>query len=1039
MSNTEKRITAKMVLDDSGYSDTLKGINQELKNNKSALRAASTGLEAFGRSSESLNKVQESLNRQLELQNKKFNLYKSSIDKANEKLSSNINKRNSLIDSLDKEENKLDSLKRAYGANSSEVKESEEKIESLRSELNKTEKSIENNARKINSYETNLNKAQTEINRTTTDLNKLNKEFNEHESAISKSQRKYSKFGDEALSLGSKLTAGVTLPMAAAGMASFNLSSDLNENINKTNVVFKNNAQVILDWSKTSLDKMGMCRSSALDMASKFGDMGSSMGLSSQLTKDYSMNLTQLSADMASFKNISIDRANEALTGVYTGETEALKGLGIVMTQNNLEAYAESQGIKTKIKDMSQAEQVQLRYNYVMSVTKDAQGDFARTNDQAANATRTFFEATKELGATIGNDLLPALTPLINDVNSAIKSFAGMDKETRDMIIKTGLLAMSIGPVTSALGGVSKGVGGVIGAVKKVRMLKMASTGAEFTKILFGIGSAAEGVATATTGAGVAAGGFGGYKTYKYLNDSATPAVDLFADKAEYSSQKVSGAYGSMATTVKTGTIKISESTKKGVQAYLDMDKKASESLMDLRMNSDKFTKDTKNKVLKNFTDMSKKSSKLSKDQRNAMTVNFKKLVKDTGTLTKKNKDEIVKQYTAMVNGTKGLTKKQKEQTIKEFKETLKQSVGITKQQSDALKKQYTDMSNSIKQGLDKRRDDEIKSQKDFFGKSNALTTKEEADILKKTTDSWNNKKKNIDEMQKQIDNIIEKASKDHRQITNDEAKSIDEIQKKMKEQAVKTLSKNETEAKVILERMKGHEENITAEMASSKIKKLNESRDKAVQTANDECDKRLAEIIRMRDESKVISSEQADKLIADAKKQKDETIKAAEETRNGAVEKITNMNKEISDDVDTTTGDVKSNWDKFADWWDSWWPKPKTTTVTTNYVSNGQKPEGNWTGNSHFRGGLTYLHERGEELYDLPSGTRIYNHEMSENMVLETAKLTAENIANSMLKNNQGQTGDIIIPINIAGEKVEKVIVPMVSKKLAASGRSKR
>ena len=49
-----------------------------------------------------------------------------------------------------------------------------------------------------------------------------------------------------------------------------------------------------------------------------------------------------------SFKNIDIAQTNTALTAVFTGETESLKRLGIVMTETNLEAFALSRGIQGK-------------------------------------------------------------------------------------------------------------------------------------------------------------------------------------------------------------------------------------------------------------------------------------------------------------------------------------------------------------------------------------------------------------------------------------------------------------------------------------------------------------------------------------------------------------------------------------------------------------------------------------------------------------------------------------------------------------------
>ncbi|MBW4873570.1 MAG: phage tail tape measure protein, partial [Paeniclostridium sp.] len=267
-------------------------------------------------------------------------------------------------------------------------------------------------------------------------------------------------------SLGNKLSLGLTAPLMLAGKASFSAASDLNENLNKTDVVFKGNSATVENWSKNALKNMGMCQSSALEMASKFGDMGSAMGLNSKQTMDYSMNLTQLAADLASFKNISIEQANTALTGVYTGETESLKGLGYVMTQTNLQRFAESQGIHKKIQSMTQAEQVQLRYKYIMDKTTKAQGDFARTSDQAANVTRSFPEALKELEATIGNNLLPIFTPLINVLNGLIIKLSGMGKGTQQVIVYLGLFAVALGPTIKMLTTFGKSVNTTVKFIK---------------------------------------------------------------------------------------------------------------------------------------------------------------------------------------------------------------------------------------------------------------------------------------------------------------------------------------------------------------------------------------------------------------------------------------------------------------------------------------------------------------------------------------------------------------------------------------------
>ena len=102
-------------------------------------------------------------------------------------------------------------------------------------------------------------------------------------------------------------------------------------------------------------------------------------------------------------------------------ETETLKQFGIVMTEVNLEAFRLSQGIETSYKNMTQAQKVQLRYNYVMEQTKLAQGDFLKTQGSWANQTRILSENFKELMSILGSGLVKALTPAIQVVNMFVK------------------------------------------------------------------------------------------------------------------------------------------------------------------------------------------------------------------------------------------------------------------------------------------------------------------------------------------------------------------------------------------------------------------------------------------------------------------------------------------------------------------------------------------------------------------------------------------------------------------------------------------
>ena len=260
--------------------------------------------------------------------------------------------------------------------------------------------------------------------------------------------------GEALTSLGKTLSLSISAPLTAAGVASVKLASDLTETLGKTEIVFGNLSDTVIAWSETSVESMGLAQETALNMASTYGDLGTSMGLSANEAANMSMSLVKLGADMASFKNISIERANVALQAVYTGETESLKAMGIVMTEANLEQFAMAQGCEKTYKSMSQTEKVMLRYKYVMSMTTNAQGDFVRTGDSLANQSRKLGENIKQLGASFGKTLEPSITSAINTINGLVSWISGLDDEVKRVIITGAEIVAAVPVIITAIGGV---------------------------------------------------------------------------------------------------------------------------------------------------------------------------------------------------------------------------------------------------------------------------------------------------------------------------------------------------------------------------------------------------------------------------------------------------------------------------------------------------------------------------------------------------------------------------------------------------------
>lgn len=272
--------------------------------------------------------------------------------------------------------------------------------------------------------------------------------------------------GDKISSAGKAMSVGITVPLTAAGTAAVNAASDFDENLNKVDVAFGKNAQSVKEWANTAITQFGLSKNQALQATSLFGDMATSMGINQKQATAMSISMAGLAGDLASFKNVGIDQAMTALNGVFTGETESLKQLGIVMTEVNLEEFAKKTG--KVYSEMSQAEKVQLRYNYVMEMSKNAQGDYARTADGTANSLRTFQGSVDNLSIAIGQNLTPVITPLVQKATEMVNAFASADPQIQSTIVKCAALVAGLGPLLVVIGKTTSSISPLISGIGKL-------------------------------------------------------------------------------------------------------------------------------------------------------------------------------------------------------------------------------------------------------------------------------------------------------------------------------------------------------------------------------------------------------------------------------------------------------------------------------------------------------------------------------------------------------------------------------------------
>jgi len=204
------------------------------------------------------------------------------------------------------------------------------------------------------------------------------------------------------------------------------LGSDLAEVQNVVDVTFGNMSEQVNSWAKEAAEKFGLSELAAKQYSSTIGAMFKSMGVGGQELTDMSKKVAELAGDMASFYNLDTDTAFNKIRSGIAGITMPLQQLGINLSEANLEQFRLSQGMTTAYKNMNQQEKALLRYNYLLSVTSDAQGDFARTSNSWANQTRILSLQLQSLKADLGAGLINVLTPVLQVINKIISGLAKM-------------------------------------------------------------------------------------------------------------------------------------------------------------------------------------------------------------------------------------------------------------------------------------------------------------------------------------------------------------------------------------------------------------------------------------------------------------------------------------------------------------------------------------------------------------------------------------------------------------------------------------
>lgn len=190
-------------------------------------------------------------------------------------------------------------------------------------------------------------------------------------------------------------------------------SMDFVENLNLFNVTMGTSAQTAYDFGEKISGLLGIDLSAFLRYQGVFQAITTGFGVVSDKADLMSKNLTQLTYDLSSFYNISIETAAEKLQSGLAGELEPLRRLGFALDEASLQQVAYNHGVDQSIRTMTQAQKSQIRYIAIMEQSKNAQGDMARTLIAPANALRVLKQSLVSCARAFGNIFIPAITAVL--------------------------------------------------------------------------------------------------------------------------------------------------------------------------------------------------------------------------------------------------------------------------------------------------------------------------------------------------------------------------------------------------------------------------------------------------------------------------------------------------------------------------------------------------------------------------------------------------------------------------------------------------
>lgn len=212
-------------------------------------------------------------------------------------------------------------------------------------------------------------------------------------------------------------------------------AADYEESLNLFTITMGDQAKQGVEWLEKFSNALYLDPTEVMQYMGSFNSLIKGLGTASDKAYLMSKNLTQLTYDLASFKNIKPEVAFQKLQSAISGEIEPLRNVGVALSENTLQELAYSLGLDANVRDLTEAQKAQLRYIQIMRSSTEWQTDMGRTLVTPASALRILRQEFTILGRAIGRIFIPiimatmpyiiALSQSLTDLANRLASFLG--------------------------------------------------------------------------------------------------------------------------------------------------------------------------------------------------------------------------------------------------------------------------------------------------------------------------------------------------------------------------------------------------------------------------------------------------------------------------------------------------------------------------------------------------------------------------------------------------------------------------------------